>query len=118
MFPKGQKGRLSNATTKRQQLSWARLESEKVRLLLAYFIRLCKRAEWSHNSTVARLKMRFMELHSEYFTKSKSEESRVEHDQGGEDGELEPIEDGGSATDAAATDRDVDEISDGSNDEG
>lgn len=43
----------------RQLVDWCRWESNKIRLLYAYLVRLCRRSEWSHNLVIARLKDRF-----------------------------------------------------------
>ena len=43
-------------------MRWARSESEKLRLLLAYIARLCRRGPWSHNASVRILKGKLIEV--------------------------------------------------------
>ena len=50
---------LGSGFSARQQTNWVRFEADKCRVLFAYFIRLCRRSEWSHSVTILRLKERY-----------------------------------------------------------
>ena len=59
---------------------WVRWEAMKVRILFAYFVRLCKRSEWSHNLTIARLKDKYWNRPGRRSSSSKSLPAALDDD--------------------------------------